>query len=49
MNLPTIVIALLVFGSFAAIVGRGIHNRRQGRSGCSCGGNCSSCGVCHKE
>lgn len=49
MNLPTILIGLLVFGVFAAIVVRGIYNRKQGKHSCSCGGNCASCGVCRKE
>ena len=44
MNLSTILIGLLILAVFAAIVARGIHNRRQGKGGCSCG--CESCGAC---
>jgi hypothetical protein len=44
MNLPTIIIGLVILGVFVAIVARGIHNRRQGKGGCSCG--CESCGAC---
>ena len=45
MNAPTILIGLIIFVLFAAIVARGIHNKRQGKGGCSCGGSCSSCGC----
>ena len=45
MNAPTILIGLIIFVLFAAIVARGIHNTRQGKGGCSCGGSCSSCGC----
>ena len=38
MNAPTILIGLIIFVLFAAIVARGIHNKRQGKGGCSCGG-----------
>lgn len=47
MNLPTIAIGLLVLAVFAAIVGRGVWNRKHGRGGCPCGGDCASCGACH--
>lgn len=47
MNLPTILIALAVAAVFAAIVIRGVRNRRRGKSGCACGGDCSRCGGCH--
>ena len=48
--LPTILISLAIAAACAAIVARGIHNRRHGKSSCSCGGSCGSCGcsgVCH--
>ena len=44
MNAPTIIVGLIVLAVFAAIVGKGIYNRR---GGCSCGGDCGSCGACH--
>ena len=46
MNAPTIIAALIVLVVFAAIVGKGIYNRRHGKGGCSCGsgsGGKSSC------
>ena len=47
MNGPTIVGALIVLAIVAAIVGRGIWNRRHHRGGCSCGcGDCPSRGLC---
>lgn len=47
MNLPTIIGSLIVLAIFVAIVARGIYNRRHGKGGCSCGGDCASCGACH--
>ncbi len=48
MNLPTIIIGLVVLGIFVAIVARGIHNRKNGKGGCSCGSDCGACGgSCH--
>ena len=37
--LPTILISLAIAAICGAIVARGIHNKRHGRSGCS--------GLCH--
>lgn len=48
MNAPTILVGTLVLVIFVAIVARGIYNRRHGKHGCSCGGNCGSCGGCHE-
>ena len=48
--LPTILISLAIAALCGAIVVRGIHNKRHGRSSCSCGGSCGSCGcsgMCH--
>ena len=50
MNVPTLLIGLVVLALFVAVVARGIYNRRQGKSGCYCGGSCSGCscsGACH--
>lgn len=48
MNLPTILIGLLVLAVFIAIVARGIYNKKHGKGGCSCGGDCGACGgSCH--
>ena len=43
MNAPTIIAALIVLVVFAAIVGKGIYNRRPGKGGCSRGGSCPGC------
>ena len=50
MNAPTIIIGLIILAVFAAIVARAVHNKRRGKGGCSCGGDCGSCpsgGACH--
>ena len=47
MNAPTIIAALIVLVVFAAIVGKGIYNRRHGKGGCASGGDCGACGGCH--
>ena len=45
MNAPTIIIGLIILAVFVAIVGKGIYNRRHGKSSCSCGGSCGGgCG-----
>ena len=50
MNAPTIIIALIVLAVFAAIIARGVHNWKSGKSGCSCGGDCGAChGACHSK
>ncbi len=50
MNLPTILIGILVAAVCAAILARGIYNRRHGKGGCSCGcGGCPHSGHCHPE
>ena len=48
--MATIIIGVLVFAAVAAIVGRGIWNRKHHKGGCSCG--CSGCpgsSLCHPE
>ena len=48
MNAPTILVALVVLVVFTAIVARSIHNRKNGKGSCSCGGDCGACGGgCH--
>ena len=44
-ELATLLVAGLVFGAVAAIVGRGLWNKRHGKAdGCGCGcGGCSGC------
>jgi len=46
MNLPTVMIGLLVLGLFAAVVTKLVRDHKNGRGGCSCGGDCSKCGAC---
>ena len=45
MNLPTILIGLLVLTAFLAVVARGVYNKKHGKGGCSCSGECGGC--CH--
>ena len=47
MEILAISLILIVLVVFAAIVGKGIYNRRHGKGGCSCGGDCGACGGCH--
>ncbi|MCI6194690.1 MAG: FeoB-associated Cys-rich membrane protein [Faecalibacterium sp.] len=42
-NLPTIIVAALVFGALCWVVW---HTHKHG-GGCSCGGDCSHCKGCH--
>ena len=43
-NLPTIIVAALVFGALGWVVW---HTHKHG-GGCSCGGDCSHCKGCHR-
>ena len=43
-NLPTIIVAALVFGALCWVVW---HTHKHG-GGCSCGGDCSHCKGCHR-
>lgn len=48
--LPTILISFVILALCVAITARGVHNRRSGKGGCSCGGSCGSCGgACHSH
>lgn len=45
----TIVIALIIAGIFLAIVIKGIHNKKTGKSSCGCGcDHCANAQYCHK-
>ena len=44
MNLPTLIVGLIVFGIFFAIVINGIRKWKSGKGGCSCGSDCGACG-----
>ncbi len=48
MNWQTVVVALIVAAIFISIIVKGIINRKNGKSSCSCG--CENCGMkdsCH--
>ncbi|MBO5287110.1 MAG: FeoB-associated Cys-rich membrane protein [Clostridia bacterium] len=48
MNTPTIIVLSIIGVIVVAIIVKSIINRKNGKSGCSCG--CSSCGnkeFCH--
>ena len=50
--LSTILISFAILAACFAITYRGVRNKRQGKSGCSCGGSCGSCGcsgLCHSH
>lgn len=48
MNLPTLIVAAVIAVIFLSIVITGIRNKKAGKGGCSCGGNCANCGAgCH--
>lgn len=50
MNAPTVIVGLIVLAIFVAIVGKSIYNHKHGSGGCSCGGECGSCGCsCHEK
>ncbi len=49
-NLATLLVGLVVFGAFAAVILRALRNKKAGKSGCSCG--CESCpghDLCHPK
>ncbi len=50
MNVPTLLVCLVLLAVVAAIVGRGIYNKRHRKGGCGCG--CDGCGhrdICHPQ
>ena len=50
MNLPTIIVGLVLLGIVAAIVARGIYNKKHHKGGCGCGcDGCSRNSVCHPK
>ena len=50
MNWPTIIVAAVVAIIFVSIITVGFINRAKGKSSCSCGGSCGSCGMnCHQN
>jgi len=47
MNLPTAIIGLLVLALFTAVLVKLVRDKKNGKGGCSCGGDCAGCGACH--
>lgn len=45
--IPTIIVSAIIVAILSAIIAVGIRNRKKGKSSCSCGGSCGSCGACH--
>ncbi|MBR2612844.1 MAG: FeoB-associated Cys-rich membrane protein [Clostridia bacterium] len=43
---PTIIVASIIGLVFVAIIVNEIRKKIQGKSSCSCGGNCGACGLC---
>lgn len=48
-NLATIIVALVLLAVVVLVIRKMIRDKRQGKGGCSCGGNCAGCGVCHSR
>ena len=48
-NAATIIISLVLLAVVCLIVWKLVKDKRSGKGGCSCGGNCASCGVCHSR
>lgn len=46
MNIPTLIVAVIVGAVLVAIGAAAVKNKKSGRSSCSCGGDCGSCGHC---
>ncbi len=48
--IPTIIISSIIGIIFLAIIVKGVINKKNGKSSCSCGGGCKGCamnGTCH--
>ena len=46
-NLASVIVALVVLAVMGLIVWKLAKDKKSGKGGCSCGGECSSCGACH--
>ena len=50
MNAPTIIVGLVLLAVVAAIVVRGIVNKKRHKGGCGCGcDHCAGKDMCHPE
>ncbi len=50
MDIPSIIVLVIIVGIVAAIIIKGIINKKKGKSSCSCG--CSGCAMkdsCHSK
>ncbi len=47
MNWQTIVGLVIVLSLVAVIIIKSIIDKKNGKSNCSCNGNCGSCNICH--
>ncbi len=45
-NAATIVISLVLLAAVCLIVRKLVKDKKSGKGGCSCGGNCAACGAC---
>jgi hypothetical protein len=43
---PTVIVASVIGVLLAAVVIKGIIDKKRGKHSCSCGGNCGACGAC---
>lgn len=46
-NLATIIISILLIAIVCIIIAKMVNDKKQGKT--SCGGDCGSCGACHRE
>lgn len=50
MNASSLIVGLIIFLVFTAIVVNEVKKRKSGRGGCSCGcESCAGCSLCHPE
>lgn len=50
MNAPTIIVGLVILAVVAAIVARGIYNKKRHKGGCGCGcDHCAGKDTCHPD
>ena len=45
----TIIISLLLLALVSGIIAKLIINKKKGKSSCSCGRDCSVCGLCKRN
>ena len=46
-NLATIVVLLVIAALVVLSTRKMIRDKRRGKGGCSCGGDCGACGACN--